>query len=503
MYRKRLKKNIITALIFKVILLFLGIFSRRYLVNYLGTELNGVYSLFISILGFISVAEMGVGSAIVFSLYKPIVDKDKDKVSALYYLYRRIYRIVLIVIFTAGLIIMPFLKYIAKDYVLNLEVYLSFFVFLFSTCITYLFAHKSSFINAQMDNYVIVGIRSIIQIIEYVVQIIILVFTRSFFFFVVVTLFSNTLQGVIISLIFNNKYKNQINQNRFLGQKTKQEIKNKTKAMFYHKIGGLFVNTADSIIISSFISVLFLGIYSNYVLIVNSMIGVLSLVFTTMTTTLGQTYAKFSKDLFYKKYKKAYLLNYIMALVFFLGFYAISNDLITIIFNNNVVLEDEIVFVLTVNYFIQFMRYSNLGFKDASGVFYNDRHKPLIEGATNIILSLIFVHIWGIVGILAATIITNLFITHIIEPYVLYKYAFNESPKSFYFYNYFGISFFILLILLFREIPFPKFDKTILVLLLKGTSSVLISVGFLTIIVFVNKKIRILFKELCSDLFRK
>lgn len=476
MYRTKAKRNIILSITFKVIILIVGIISRRFIVNYLGNEITGLYSLFVSILGFLSVAELGVGSAIVFSMYKPIVDNDNDQVSSLYYLYKKIYKYIYIVIMIAGLIVTPFLPYLTKGTTVSTNtIYLTYAIFLISTGTTYTYAHKSSFINAHMDNYITNSIRSIFQIFENIIQIVIIILTKSFIWFLVILLISNLLQWITTNIIFKNRYMTKLNDNKYLSNDLKQEVKAKTKAMFSHKIGSLLVNTTESIVISAFVGVSILGVYSNYVLITSSVIGILSLIFSSTVTVIGQAYAKYSKTEFQKQFERVFSVNYIMAFIVFLGFYFISEELIIILFNENVLLSENLVLVITINYFIKFLRQSVLSFRDATGTFYYDRHKPWIEGIINLGLSLLFVYFFGLIGVLMATIITNLTLTHTVEPYVLYKYAFETSPKQQYKRDYGGIILFIAVLILSKLLTIPEISNIYLRVTIKGILSVFLS----------------------------
>lgn len=499
MYKQKASKNITTAIIFKTVILIIGLISRRYMVNNLGNEVTGIYSLFTSILGFLAVAELGVGSAIIFSMYKPISEDDVNKTSALFYLYRKIYLVIFVIIIILGLTVTPFLPILVKDNTLGIELFITYILFLISTSITYLYAYKSSFINAHMDNYVTNSIRSIFQIIELILQIIAMIITKSFILFLVIHLISNVLQGIVTYIIFDKNYKNKINNNKLLSNDLKKEVSDKTRAMFFHKIGGLLVNTTDNLIISALIGVSILGVYSNYIVIVTSITSILSLVFSSIVTILGHAFANYSKEVLNKQFKKVYLINFLMGLVFFLGFYSISNELIMIIFNKNVLLEKNIVVILTINYFVQFMRQTVVSFKDASGTFYNDRYKPLVEGVFNLSLSLLFVNFWGLGGVLIATIITNITITHVIEPYVLYKHGFSMSPNKYFVFNYLSIILFSSLVIGFAYFPFPNFNNILITLLIKGFFSVLISI-LTSVLLFMFCKT---FREITIELIKE
>ena len=173
--------NVTVSIVFRMVILILNILVRRYLIRCIGDEINGLNSLYISILDFLAVAELGVGSAITFCMYKPIVDGDNDKVSALYGLFTKLYLIIGGIILAAGCIIMPLLPFVAKGYQdVDVNLYLTFGLTLIAVVMTYLFSSKTSLINAYKNNYITVTISSVGQILQNAVQIAVLVCTGSY-----------------------------------------------------------------------------------------------------------------------------------------------------------------------------------------------------------------------------------------------------------------------------------------------------------------------------------
>lgn len=497
MNRKKALINITVSIIFKLIILVLTLLMRRYLVQFLGNEAVGLFSLYTSVIGFLSIAELGIGSAIMFSMYKPIVDGDNDTVSGLYFLYRKIYRIILIIIAIVGASLTPLIPIFAKDNTDTFNIYIAYLIYLAATIIPYSYAHKTSFINANLDNYVTIIIKSIAVIFEMTAQILVLFFikgltkSQSFNLFMFIMVISAILQMISTNIIFKIKYQNKITSVREVEPALKKDVFQKTKAMFFHKVGGLIVNSTDNIIISGVLSVSLLGYYTNYITLVVGLSGLLSLVFTSITSIIGHSYAKNTSEEFKSQFNTVYTINYILGFVFFLGFYAIIDNAILIIFgnNSNLILAKSIVVIITINHFIQFMRQSSLVFKDASGLFYKDRYKPILEGALNLVLSLILVRFWGISGVLISTIITNIFITNIIEPFVLYKYGFKTSPKKYYLTNYFGILVFVSAIILFNYISYNN-ENIYIETIINGLISIGISLIYLVVIYSFNQNFR-------------
>lgn len=160
-------------------------------------------------------------------------------------------------------------------------------------------------------------------------------------------------------------------------------------------------------------------------------------------------------------------------------------------FAENLVAERAVAVVVTVNGFVQFMRSGVLAFKDATGTFYYDRWKPLAEGVVNIVLSVLLVKWIGVVGVIVATIITNLVICHVVEPYVLYRHAFDTSPKGYYLKNY-GMIIVFLAVLMLLNGCMKSFDSQWVEFLVNGCISVGISAAVSLLVLLCSKNLRTL-----------
>ena len=473
----------------KVILMVMVIVVKHFLISYCGNEMNGLNALYISIIGFLSVADLGVGTAISFCMYKPVVEKEQEQVCALFMLFRRVYYVISGIIVAGGIAIMPFLGILTKDYSNTEEnLYLTFFIMLVSVVLTYFFSAETSLINAHKNNYITTAISSVGFFVQYSLQIVTLVLTHSFVWYLLSRVFAALLQWLLTVLVARKKYYSIItNKKAAINEDTKGRLIKSIKAMFMHKIGYILVNTVDSIVISAFVGVVALGEYSNYTMISTSMIGIISLIFTSLTSVIGHLCVQEDSDVV-REYSKAFhLVNYMIGVVFFLGYYAIIDDLISLFFSPDLVAVKSIPFVITVNGFIQFMRSSVSVFRDATGTFYNDRWKPVLEGSVNIILSILMVNYIGVTGVIIATIITNLLICHVVEPYVLYKNFFGSSVKKYYVKNYSLIAFFVLALWVLSHI-LRDIDGIFLSILVNGTISVGVSLVVIAIVSLFDKK---------------
>lgn len=453
MDKKKAALNVGVSIFFNLLVLVTNILTRRLVIQFIGEQILGLNDLYLSIINVLSVAELGIGSAITFSMYKPMVEGNDAKVAALFRLFTKIYLVVGAIILIGGLAVMPALPYLAKGYETAGEnLYLTFGLMLLSVVMSYVYSAKTSLINAYKNNYITTAIDSSGTIFMRCLQIGVTVLFRSFFAYLCCRVLTVALQWAVTEIISRVKYGKVMKIKASLDGETKKEVTKNVKAMFMHKIGGVLVNSADSLIISAFIGVAVLGKYSNYTTIMTALVSLISLAFTPLTSVLGHMCAEENKETAQRYFRFFYTVNFILGAIFFLGYYAVIDNVIYILLGSNLELNRAIAFVITLNNFVSFMRRSVMLFRDATGTFYYDRWKPLGEGICNIVLSIIFVLVFPeefkVVGVIVATIITNILICHVVEPYVLFKHFFGAPVRKFYLRNYLSIAAFTALLIL-------------------------------------------------------
>ena len=259
------KKNVIISILFKIILLILSLVARRFLINYVGNDANGLNSLFISIVGFLGITELGISTAIIYCMYEPIAINDVSRIRQLYTLFKRIYLIIGLIVLATGLIVLFLLPILSKGYDDITILYTSYLLSLFAVVITYFYSAKMSLINAYKNNYISTLISSIGLIIQYISQIVILIITKSFIYYCVCKIVASLIQYVLFSLY--NKHKDITSHNEKIEPELKTKVVKNVRAMFLHKIGDVIFGTVDSLVISAIIGVVVLGYYSNYLTI--------------------------------------------------------------------------------------------------------------------------------------------------------------------------------------------------------------------------------------------
>lgn len=496
MDKKAAIRNITITTIMQIMIVFCAFLARQQLIRVLGVEANGIYALFISIFSFLSVVELGFAMVITYNLYKPIYNKEYETATALFYLSRKIFVIIGVFILVAGLILTPFVPMIAQGNTGEINIILGYLMFLIGSVIPFFVIYKLAFIDAHKDTHISSMLRSSAIIFQYIVQTIILILTGSFIYFVSTILITNIIYFVLMSLIFNRRYGHLLIEARPLNSEIKKDVLEKTKAQLFHKIGLLGTNTINNILISSIISVIVLGYFSNYILIITAISNIFSLMFNAIVPVIGHARQEMSGEQFEKLFRKIYTIGVVVGIVVFLGYLAVADDLIALLFGNELVLEQNVAIIIALNAFVQFLRRPALLFRDATGTFYHDRFKPIIEGVLGVSLSILFLNLWGVIGVALSALVADIVVNHIIEPYVVYKYQFQMKPKKYYFGNYAIIIIFILVGMGFQYIPWLNSGNNFMALVINGFTSVLVSIIVILIIYILNSTFRKTFNEL-------
>lgn len=433
MRTKNSLKNIGASLLGQLVSLVFTFINRRIFVLVLGLEILGVNGLFSNVISILSLAELGIGMAMIYSLYKPMATKDEQKINALLNYYKKIYRWIGIIIFVFGLAIMPFLPYIMKSENEDINVHLIFFVFLLNALVTYFFAYKRSVLIADQKNYIITICHYISFIILNVLQIFILLVFGSYLGYLVVNIVFGIGVNILISHIANKKYpfiKNMNNQS--LEIEEKKELTKNIKALALHKVGSVVVNGTDNIVISTYLGLAIVGLYSNYLVIIAALNTFIGQVFGALTASIGNLNVQGSKEQTYKMFNNVLFVNFWIFGFSAITFFILSEDFIRLWLGEDFQLAKPVVITITVYFFLKGTRKTSLIFKDAMGLFWNDRYKPLAEAALNIIFSIYLVQKIGLIGVFLGTILSHFLTCFWIEPYVVYKYGFNKKVFAYY-----------------------------------------------------------------------
>lgn len=428
-------KNGMVSIILSFITIILGLISQSIFIKTLGTEYVGIKGLFSNILSMLALAELGFGSAIVYNLYKPIANNDFETIRSLTLFYKKIYRVILIIVLVCGIALLPFIPKIVGETSIQESIYLIFFLYLIDSSFSYILTYKRSILYADQKNYIINIINIVCMIVLSLIQIIILLATKNFILYIVIKILFRLIENLTISYIANKKYPylkslksaNQIPQN------VKKDISTKVKGLIFHKIGYFILLGTDNIIISmsNNLGIIYVGLYSNYNLIITYVSSLFGNIFSSLTASVGNLLAECNKKKALNIYKSMTLLN-----GWIMGFCAISifcltEPVIKIWIGEEFLLPTSVLLVLTINFYIQGMRKTSNTFKDAAGIFYEDRFVPLIESALNLIFSILFLKLFGLAGVFMGTIASTSIIYFYSYPIFIYKKVLNGTYKDY------------------------------------------------------------------------
>lgn len=428
-------KNIKYVLCAQVLSMMVVFISRSVLIQALGNEYVGINGLLSNILSVLSFAELGIGTSIICNMYKPLAQNDIRKLKALMCFYRQAYSVIGMFILIAGLCITPWIKFFVNGTPTIPYLNLIYMLYVMNIGLSYFFSYKKSLIIADQKSYMTTVYHYSFVLICNTLQIIFLVLFRNFILYLIIQVLCTFMENILISIKADKLYpflKQRDGEELFYEDK-KKIIKN-TQALILHKIGGIVVNSTDNIILSKFTSLIIVGIYSNYVLILNSLNSIISLIFQSFTASIGNLVA--NEDTFAQE-KTFRNINFIGFWIY--GFCSIClfnllNPFICLWIGKENMLPLKTIFLITFNFFLTGMRKSVLTFRDAVGLYWPDRYKPLVESIINLLFSIILVNRLGINGVLIGTMVSTLSTCFWIEPHVLYKYAFRMSANKYFIY---------------------------------------------------------------------
>ena len=423
-------KNMVTAVGSNIITIIVGLIAQAIFIKILGSEYLGLNGLFSNIISMLGIAELGIGSAIIYNMYKPIAENDKEKIKSLMKFYKKSYRIITLIISIIGLLIIPFIKYIVdiESVTIDINVYLVYILFLLETIFSYILSYKRSILYANQKEYITNIVHIGYTIIVNTLQLIMLYLTHNYYLYLIIKIIMRLLENVVISLYVNRKYEYlKANDATSLDKKTEKDIFQKIKALFFHKIGTFIVSGTDNIIISKYLGLVTVGLYSNYYLIINAVQTVLNHIIQATKASIGNLLVTETKEKQFDIFDKIRFVNFWISCFSSICIFVIMDSFITIWIGYKFVLPTKVLLVLVINFFIVSSRSTYGAFKEAAGIFYEDRFVPIIESLLNIVLSIIFVKKFGLMGVFMGTIGSGLILWLYSYPKYVYKNLFGRS----------------------------------------------------------------------------
>lgn len=427
-------KNVLSSAMQSALNLSVNFLSRIIFVRILNESYLGINGLFSNILTILSIADLGMGTAMMFRLYQPLAENNKKKIQQLVSYFRKMYLCIAVAILGLGLAIMPFLKSI-----INLEVEIPFLygyyiLSLLNVCISYLFVYRTTLVMADQKNYLLNRCTNIFKVITFVLQTITLIIFKQYFLYLLVALLTGLMCNLWQNKIALQLYPYLKEPVEVLSLEDKKSIFRDIKAMFLYRIAGVIQSNTDSILTSVFVGTIYVGYYSNYILINTAIVSVLTLVFNNLKASIGNMLA--DKDVEEKKkwflFRNMELANFWLVAFCSIAFIILSSDFITICFGKSYELSIGVVVLISLNFYTSNIRQTIWVFRETTGLFHQARYISLVTAVVNLILSVIMGYFWGMCGIILATVIARMAYAWWKEPQILFKEYFHISPMSYY-----------------------------------------------------------------------
>ena len=409
---KNASRNIFFGVILKIYQIFVPFLMRTAMIYLMGVQYLGLNSLFTSILQVLNLAELGVGSAMVYSMYKPIAEDDETAICALMKLYRTYYRVIGLVIAVVGCALTPFIPYLIKsDIPEGINIYILYLLNLGATVLSYwLFAYKNSILQAHQRTDVVSKVTLITSTVQYGLQITVLWVFHDYYLYVIVALATQALTNIVTALCANKLYPQFKPKGDIPKEKVKQ-INQRIKDLFTAKLGGTITNSADTIVISAFLGLTQLAIYQNYYFIMNSICGFISVIFSSITAGIGNSFVTETKEKNYSDFNKFTFIICFILCICCCCFVSLYQPFMKMWVGEELMLGFEFVILFCVLFYCLELAMVWATIKDAAGIWHEDRFRPFIGSMVNLLLNLVLVRYIGLYGIILSTVISYVFVS--------------------------------------------------------------------------------------------
>lgn len=501
-------KNVILSSIFQIVAYIIGFVSRTIFIKILGEQYLGLNGVFSNILTLLSFAELGIGSAIVYSMYKPLATKDTEKLKELISFYKKIYLLVGGIIIVGGILLIPFLDFFITDAPdIKENITIIYLIFVVNSAISYFFSYRTTIISADQKNYLIIIYNKVFHIIRVIIQIIIIMIWHNYYLYLLTETLCTLLTNYLLSRKSKKMYPDLIDiKDSELPKEEKQEIFKNIKALIIYKVGGVLLNGTDNLIISRYLGLAVAGLYSNYQLLTNAVVEVVGQVTNSFTASIGNLNSIESKE---RKEEVFYKILYFTYLLF--GFCSIElvimlNDFVKVWIGEQYLLDFITVVMIVGSIYVNGVQYASFSFRNTLGLFKESILTPIISVILNIVLSIFLAKKVGLWGVFAATIVARFCSAGIIDPYVVYKHEFKKSSLIYYL-KYFKYLIFVFISFFITSYIVNFIPATnLLLIFIKAIVTGIICLALLVLFTFRTKEFKGIsynFKNLFSKLFSR
>ncbi len=431
--RENSVRNVAVNLVCQAVSILMSFVCRTVFIQTLGKTYLGVDGLFGNILSLLAVAELGIGQTIIYHMYQPLAQNDRKKLGALMALFKRTYRIIGIIIGAAGLLFMPFYHLFIDPSVRIQNLTLIYLLYVFNSVITYFYSYQQCIITADQKDYICSLYRYGFCIAQNVVQIAVLFETRNFILYFCTQILFSFFSNFFLAKKAGKMYPFLKRYHREkLAPADRADIIKNVKAMFMHRFGGVVVNGTDNLVIAAFFGVASVGLYNNYYLIITKLTDVTSRVFGAITASVGNLGAVEGGRKSYRIYRVANFAGFWIFSFCSICLFCLFNPFIRLWVGKDMLLPEDVVLFLSLNFYATGMRQATLTFRDSFGLFWYDRYNAVAEAMINLGVSIALAKTMGMAGVFAGTLVSTLTTDLWVEPLVLFRHGFHRSVKPYF-----------------------------------------------------------------------
>lgn len=436
-------RNMIFALLYQFVIIVLSFIGRKVFINYLDIEYMGLNGLFSNVLTILSLAELGVGNAIIYSLYKPVKENNIEKIKSLMGFYKKAYTTIGIAIIGMGAIICPFVNMLIDEVPDIPNIKLIFMLFVLQTSISYFFGYKINFLLVVQKNYIIRIFDIINSIILQFLQILLLILYRNYYLYLALAIICPLLRNILITMLVNKRYPFLKEKYGKLDLLEIKSIRKNTFALLLYKISSSLSASIDTILVSKFLGLVQVAIYYNYHYLLTFSDKLFITVLGTITPSLGNFMVSESAEKKYLLFSTLQMIYYWISTYLAVGLVVLFNPIMETWLGKEYLFPQYMVVALVVSLTLtNFQRPCSL-MRDSNGLFTYGKLRPLFMSIINIISSIIFVKLFGIIGVVLGTILSKISTYVWYDPYIVFKYSIKGSLKK-YFFKYIYQWFFLI-----------------------------------------------------------
>lgn len=435
---KNALKNVSISVVSQIVTLLLNFVGRTVFIYCLGNDYVSCEGLLTNVLTLLSFTELGLGSAIIQSLYKPCAQKDYEKIGQLLGLFSKAYAVIAVTISALGIAIFPFISFLRGDLAIeNTEFAIIYFLFLANTVASYICGYKRSFLIADQKNYVVSLVHQGIIFLKTALQIVLLVTTGNYYLYLIVAIVTTVINNIVCNIITDRKYPQLSSyKGTKLPPEERKGIFKNIFSIFHYKIGSVILNGSDNIIISGVLKTTLVGLVSNYNIIILALQSIMNHAFSSVQATVGNHVVSEGKEKQHHVFDSLWLISY-----WVVGFATIELMLLSSTFVENVWLSAEYLLpfdtllMMVLSFYVLMINSIPSTYRIALGFFNEAKWSPIAASVINIILSVVLAKFWGLTGVFFATVVSRLTTFSIVDTFLVVKKHFGKSPWMFFLKN--------------------------------------------------------------------